>query len=221
MTAQYGQDEFALACLGGIRAGYFLDSGASDGVALSNTYSLEKAYQWQGICVEPNIKLYSELVRNRRCHCINCCLFNHDGQVTFLEADTLSGIVQEYHPIMHQKATTYMVTLRGEVAPGTVTRQCRTVRSILRQFSAPRVIDYWSLDTEGSELTILKAFPFNEYAFRVLTVEHNWLPIRQEIRSLLHRRGYEWVAELGCDDGYVNRAAPPSGAWRSAVWRRR
>jgi hypothetical protein len=41
------------------------------------------------------------------------------------------------------------------------------------EFVTPPVIDYWSLNTEGSEFAILKSFPFDEYSFRVLTVEHN------------------------------------------------
>jgi hypothetical protein len=91
----------------------------------------------------------------------------------------------------------------------------------LEEYGAPRIIDYWSLDTEGSELKILKNFPFDEYAFRVLTVEHNWLPARDEIRVFLRDRGYRWIKEIGCDDGYIHDALSPRPAWRSNVWARR
>ena len=35
------------------KEGYFLEIGASDGIKFSNTYVLEKKYNWGGICVEP------------------------------------------------------------------------------------------------------------------------------------------------------------------------
>ena len=82
-------------------------------------------------------------------------------------------------------------------------KAARTVGSVLRDCVAPPVIDYWSLDTEGSELAILKSFPFDEYDVRVLTVEHNGFPVREEIRRFLEGRGYRRVRELATDDGYV------------------
>ena len=36
-----------------------------------------------------------------------------------------------------------------------------------------KIIDYLSIDTEGSEYRILKAFNFERYTFRCITVEHN------------------------------------------------
>ena len=96
---------------------------------------------------------------------------------------------------------------------------------MLRECEAPPVIDYWSLDTEGSELTLLKSFPFDHYSFRVISVEHNWLPLRAEIRHFLERRGYRLVKALGCDDCYIRNqdlknmrqylSVPP---WRSRAW---
>ncbi|MGW1320890.1 FkbM family methyltransferase [Streptomyces antibioticus] len=229
--SQYGQDLFVLRALNGLRGGFFLDAGASDGVDASNTHLLETAYGWSGICVEPNPVLYAELVRNRRCRHVNCCLYDRGGEVDFVEAGTVGGILDAYHPDLLACARRVLGTAPG-AAPRTVRRPARTVRSVLRACAAPRVLDYWSLDTEGSELTILKSFPFEEYAVRVLTVEHNWLPVRAEVRGFLEARGYRWAAELGCDDCYVHTSVEPSSVeppsvdlphghvWRSAVWRR-
>ncbi len=35
---------------------YFIDIGANDGKTLSNTFLLEKKYNWKGICSEPITK---------------------------------------------------------------------------------------------------------------------------------------------------------------------
>lgn len=213
MPSQLGQDHFVLDFLGGLRNGYFLDSGASDGVSVNNTLLLERAFGWTGICVEPNEGFFAALVNNRQCHCVNCCLYDREGPVDFIEASTLGGIVQEYHPSLLK----YVHSSGSGVS---VQKNARTIGSLLLQYGAPSIIDYWSLDTEGSELAILKSFPFDRYALRVLTVEHNHLPVRAEIKDFLEGKGYRRIREMGIDDCYVNGRHPGESAWQSRVWKR-
>jgi hypothetical protein len=227
--SQYGQDLFVLEALAGQRGGFFLDSGASNGVRFSNTLLLEQSFGWRGICIEPNDLFFVELIRNRKCHCLNCCIYDRDGAVEFVEdAAVLGGVLAEYDPF-HLEYAKSNFGLKSDAAgkPVTVRKISRTLRSVLRECNAPSVIDYWSLDTEGSEFTILKSFPFEEYSFRVITVEHNWLPLRAYIRRFLESRGYRLIKALGCDDCYVRArdlenlghylSAP---AWRSRAWAR-
>ena len=51
-------------------------------------------------------------------------------------------------------------------------------------------IDYLSIDTEGSEYIILSNFDFTKYSFSVITCEHNFSPMREQIYSLLSKHGY-------------------------------
>ena len=225
--SQYGQDLFVLEALGGQRGGFFLNSGASDGVRFNNTLLLEESFEWRGICIEPNDSFFSELKKNRRCHCLNCCLYDRDGAVEFLEdALTLGGILEDYDPA-HLEFARLHSDLRSdsEGRPVTAKKIARTLRSVLRECEAPPIIDYWSLDTEGSELTLLKSFPFDDYSFRVVSVEHNWLPSRADIRHFLEGRGYQLVKALGCDDCYVRdqdlknvRQYLSVQPWRSRAW---
>jgi hypothetical protein len=227
--SQYGQDLFVLEALGGQRGGFFLDSGASDGVRFNNTLLLEESFGWRGICVEPNDSFFSKLQKNRRCHCLNCCLYDRDGPVEFLEdALTLGGVLEDYD-LAHLEFAKSHSDLRfdSEGRPVTAKKMARTLRSVLRECKAPPVIDYWSLDTEGSELTLLKSFPFEDYSFRVMSVEHNWLPLRGQIRDFLEGRGYQLIKALGCDDCYVRDQDLKSlgqymsaSSWRSRVWAR-
>jgi len=223
-----GQDLFVMDVLDGQVGGFFLDSGASNGHKGSNTWLLESQYGWRGVCVEPNAETFRQLKANRSCVCLDCCLYDRDGAVNFLEAaGVYGGIIDEYDA-RHLSFTRRVLGERwpdGALAP-TVSKSARTIRSVLRDTGAPRTIDYWSLDTEGSELTLLKGFPYDEYRFRVLTVEHNNGPIREEIRTFLEGCGYVWARDLGIDDGYVladDRARDDvmGRAWRSAAWRGR
>jgi hypothetical protein len=219
-----GQDLFVLDVLGCMRGGYFLDSGASNGRKGSNTWLLESLYGWTGICVEPNQESFRQLKDNRACICLDCCLYDRDGPVEFLEtAGVYGGIIDEYDP-RHLRFTRQILGERwlDGAPPPTVSKQARTIRSVLKDASAPRTIDYWSLDTEGSELALLRSFPFDEYQLRVLTVEHNNGPIRDQLRNFLESQGYLLVRDLGIDDGYVlasdELGIAASRAWRSAVW---
>ncbi|MGF6231241.1 FkbM family methyltransferase [Inquilinus ginsengisoli] len=221
MASQFGQDQLVLSLLGGKRGGFFLDSGAADGLRASNTYMLETNFGWNGICIEPNDAFYAALINNRRCQCVNCCLYNRDGPVDFLEASTLGGIVDEYSPIhLEYTVRELSLPLATDGRPATVQKPAHTIQSVLQACGAPAMIDYWSLDTEGSELKILQSFPYDKYRFRVLTVEHNYLPVRSEIRAFIERRGYEFVCAIGVDDCYMAAGGGISSAWRSLVWRR-
>ena len=204
MPSQFGQDRFVLDVLGGMRGGFFVEVGAADGVTDSNTDVLEKSFGWKGICIEPNRLLFRDLVRNRRCCCVNCCVYDREGKVDFLEMKNLvSGILDEYNSRRLKRIrAAFHVPEDRKGRPSTVRRKARTMRSVLRECGAPRVIDYWSLDTEGSELAILKSFPFDEYEVRVLTVEHNRLPVRQKIREFLQAHGYARIKALSVDDCY-------------------
>lgn len=221
MYSQLGQDILVVELLEGMCNGFFLDSGATNGIRASNTLLLESVFDWQGICIEPNEFFFAELVKNRHCYCLNCCLYSQEGTVNFVEANTLGGILDEYDPV-HLKYTKKICELptdsKGRLI--TVPKPARTVRSVLRECKAPPIIDYWSLDTEGSELAILKSFPFDEYSFRVLTVEHNYLPVREKIKIFLESHGYWRIQELGIDDCYVKNIKLLSPSWQSSVWRK-
>ena len=68
-----------------------------------------------------------------------------------------------------------------------------TLEAILRLHAAPKQIHYLSIDVEGSEYEILKAFPFDEYQFLAATIEG------RSCDDLPTNRGYEQVSSLYCD----------------------
>ena len=76
---------------------------------------------------------------------------------------------------------------------------------LLRKYDAPYRIDYLSIDTEGSEYEILKAFDFNAYRISIITCEHNFTDDRQKIYDLLTSQGYKrrYQDLSSVDDWYV------------------
>ena len=77
--------------------------------------------------------------------------------------------------------------------------------------TAPKEIDYLSIDTEGSELTILEKYftnHANEHNIRCITVEHNNdEELRTQIYILLAKYGYErkFTIFSRWDDFYILR----------------
>jgi hypothetical protein len=47
----------------------------------------------------------------------------------------------------------------------------RTLNYILKKYSSPNVIDFLSIDTEGTELDILKGISFKKYKIKLILIE--------------------------------------------------
>jgi FkbM family methyltransferase len=162
--------------LGPQRGGYFVEAGAKDGIVDSNTYTLEKHLDWEGICVEPQPDYYAGLQLNRRCRTERCALFSSSGTVEFINNRLGLGGVSE--TIRHPDQVTGDTIIR---VPS------MTLLELLEKHHAPRIIDYLSLDTEGSEFEILRVFNFGAHVFRCVTIETD------DCNALLLRHGYRQV----------------------------
>lgn len=197
--AQLRQDIFVMNELGYKRDGYFVEFGATNGVDLSNTYMLEKNFGWTGILAEPAVSWSIALPKNRNCHIDFGCVWSKTGETlefnNALDAE-LSTIDNFSNCDEHSKA-------REGGLRYTVTTI--SLLDLLKKYDAPKVIDYLSIDTEGSEYDILDAFDFDAYQFRTITCEHNDTPMRQKIYDLLTSKGYtRKLTEFSYfDDWYV------------------
>lgn len=196
--SQLGQDRWVVETLAGMSNGYFVDVGAADGVALSNTYTLETEFGWTGIAVEAHDEYYASLKMNRTCVCVHACVMGNVRNVRFREAGYLSGVEECFNVSAIERLRVEGFS-DGLVSP----KVSRTLEEILTSHNAPPVIDFLSLDTEGSESEILGAFPFDRYRFRTICVEHNGFPEPMRVlRAILGGYGYELAATVGGQDDY-------------------
>ncbi len=80
----------------------------------------------------------------------------------------------------------------------------QTLNDILEENNSPEIIDYLSLDTEGTELEILKSVDLNKYKFKIISVEHNhMLKRRNEIFKLLTSYNYKLYKSINADDFFI------------------
>ena len=68
--SELNQDVFALL-VNRFQTGYFVDVGANDGYALSNTAYLEDKFGWHGVLIEPNPRYASSLAGRKRSIVVN------------------------------------------------------------------------------------------------------------------------------------------------------
>jgi FkbM family methyltransferase len=197
--SQLGQDVLALAQVGIKQPGFFVEFGATNGLDLSNTYLLEKNFGWKGILCEPAREWHEELRLNRSCAIDTRCVYSSTGQkiqfsaTSIGELSTISSYMKsDANRLIRKKAATYEV-------------ETVTLEDLLSTHNAPIYIDFFSIDTEGSEYEILSAFDFSRYSFGLICVEHNFTNNREKIRELLTANGYSQVLHeySAFDDWYV------------------
>ena len=200
--AQLGQDLWVIEQSGHKRGGFFVEFGATDGIALSNTYLLETDYGWNGLCSEPNPGFFKELEKNRRCTVTRDCILGCTGEeVTFILADVYGGVVDYADVDAHSdKRRAY------EAKGKSVKLKTISLDDYLNRYDAPHQIDYISIDTEGSEYEILRNFPFDSWDVEMFTIEHNFTPQRAQIRDLMEGHGYRCV-EKEWDDWFTRDSA--------------
>ncbi|MEL7444435.1 MAG: FkbM family methyltransferase [Pseudomonadota bacterium] len=196
--SQLGQDIWVLEQSMYKRRGYFVEFGATDGILLSNTFMLEKQFAWTGLLAEPNPGYFRELQRNRSSLAVDACIAAKTGDIVdFVLADEFGGMKDYISRDRHAaRRESY-----ASVPEGILTLSTISLDDFLRTNGAPKKIDYVSVDTEGSELDILSAFPFEKWDVRLWTIEHNFTPDRKEIFELMSSHGY-LRKEVQFDDWY-------------------
>jgi len=199
VQSQLLQDVAALVISDFKENGYFVEFGAADGIHHSNTYLLEKKYGWNGILAEPNRSYFKALNENRQAIISAKCVYESNNLLLdFVEAEQLSTLTKYVNEDFMQETRKRNIKKRYKV-------ETITLEDLLISCGAPKEIDFISIDTEGSELEILKNFPFENYSFGFICVEHNFSKNREKINCLLENKGYERICEAisEMDDWFV------------------
>lgn len=166
--SQYGQDKWIIEdVFKGLRGGYFIDLAAGDGEFISNTYVLEKEYDWSGICIEPNTISFEKLQKTRSCICDDNVIMEDGFEVDFIEYD----MVTTYEHLL----STVAGTSQSNAPVKQMTRKnAVSLNTLLNKYEAPDVIHYISLDIEGSEIYVLQDFlPLNTRKVLSWSIEVN------------------------------------------------
>ena len=199
--SQYGQDKFLFENFFKEKNnGFYLDIGAHDGITLSNTYFFEKL-GWDGVCIEPIPDVFTKLKSNRNCKLFNCVLSNKKGTENFLVlegyTEMLSGILENYDPA-------HLIRIDNELRMMGGSKKVITSESLtFDDLQLPNIIDFVSLDVEGSEMKILETIDFNKYHINIISIEVNHGA--DEITNFIESKNFEKIGSLGCDFIFKNK----------------
>ena len=156
--------------------------GADDGENYSNSMFFEVFRHWSGILIEPNQESFAKMAQlERKSLLLNTCISSTNlsepftfvtnpfeghntnflgGISEFLEI-TLDGVMQAKYEQHFAGGDMYQ--------PVEQTIRCTPLIDLIPEDVV--VIDYLSLDTEGSELNILKNIQFDQIEIRVISID--------------------------------------------------
>jgi len=160
--------------------GFFLDIGAMDGFTSNNTYELEHTYKWSGLCVEPYYLHLPVLKSCRNVPIIEKAIYNKDG---------LKNFNSQFSRISDTGFSVPTITFS----------------TLLKENKVPKIIDYISLDVEGTEYEALIGFPFDIHLSILWTIEHNSYlvgdELKNQIKDIMLRNDYILAVEnVSCAD---------------------
>lgn len=168
--------------LQGKKGGFFIEAGAFDGERSSNTLFFETSMGWTGLLVEADPFFYAQLLgKNRRAWSINACLStsNMPSRLAFTGHNGGQGKVKPEE----KKEKISMTSTRDLVVP------CFPLHTLLLAIHVTHV-DFFSLDVEGVELSILNSTPFHLLNIKTLAVEYAHIN-KSECQRLMQQKGYK------------------------------
>ena len=180
---------------------YYVEIGANDGVAQSNTLALEIFHGWTGLLIEPSTDTFQRLKRNRsqrrnyllKSACVSSAF--PQSTVDLIYSNLMSvalGLDSDVSdPHAHAESGAKFLSsedpIRVESVPAT------TMTRALEMAGAPIRIGLLSLDVEGAELEVLKGIDFEKYQFDWMVIECRRI---DRLKKFLEIRGYALQEKL-------------------------
>ena len=159
------------------KRGFYVEIGANDGINQSNTKYFEVFKGWRGILIEPHLQNYNLLKKSRfrqnwffNCACV---AFDYKSSNVKMIYSNLMTTSEELENDL-ESVDGHIEKSKKFTAPEqihTFYAEARTMNSILVEANAPQLIDFLSLDVEGSEISVLKGINHAQFRFRYILVE--------------------------------------------------
>ena len=178
--------------------GLCIEVGAYDGIKGSNTKYFENL-GWDTVCIEPNIFIFPQLVENRTglSLCVACdnfegeamleiFNFNSGVQSSLTSLNTDFRLIEDYRTAIDSRELS--------------TTKVTTLNKIIEKHELKN-IDFISIDTEGTELKVLKGLNLDRNRPKLLIVENNYNDM--DIPDYLDNFGYTKSQRYKVNDFYT------------------
>ena len=189
--SQIYQDIFASFVIGDKYEKTFLEFGATDGLDISNSYTLENSFNWTGVLAEPSPQWHKSLKKNRKnTKIITKCIWRESGKkLDFFMSDFGSlSTIKDF--IESDKISIPVNTEIRNKSGKMISVETISLNDVIKEYFNGICPSYISIDTEGSEYEILKAFDLDNFRPKVFTIEHNHTENNAKLDELLISKGY-------------------------------
>jgi len=167
------------------RNGFFVEAGASAGIAHSICKWFEDELGWCGINIEPLPRFFEGLVKNRpKCININCAISNKPGESILVEPFRQNGRIINGWATIDEKTKK-----RFDYKVQEFKVKVRTYTDIIKEYDI-KGVDLFVLDVEGHELKVINDLCNSSVLPKVLAVETDKVD-KKDILNLLNPLGYK------------------------------
>lgn len=194
--AQFGEDKFLSTWFPAGYIGTCVEVGADDGLSGSNTAFFEDN-GWECLCIEPIPKQF-EKCKSVRKNVLNCCAGAEDRDDTIFHAyylhDGTASAISSLEP------DSRLISQLGHLISSIVDIpvRTRTLNTLFKEVNFPQKIDFISIDTENTELDVLKGLDLDFYDVTYFIIENNYN--EPQCIDYLTNKGYKLITRLGVND---------------------
>ena len=174
--------------------GYYVELGANDGITQSNSFYFEKKKNWKGVLIEPSPNNYLKCRQNRdtsnKFFCNACVSFDFKEkyvEMIYANLTTVSHNLEkdiDSESSFLKRSLKYLDKYEDHFTFGA---KAKTLTDLLIEAGSPNIIDFLSLDVEGSEMEVLKGLDFKKFQFHFLLIESRSIDI---LKDFLLMHGY-------------------------------
>lgn len=173
------------------RVGFFLDVGAADGITNSNTYHLAQE-GWSGVLIEPCrhfltiLKhLYSDSTKIK---IFEGALSDFNGKSSFYVYESGEDSQISTIDLNQKKSIESGGWFKGKFTES-YDVDVMTPADMFNKTGMPQKIEFVDIDAEGSDMKILKSWPWDKYDVELFCIEHSMG--KNELIGFMLTKGYK------------------------------
>jgi FkbM family methyltransferase len=199
---QHSEDVYIKTLFPNLTNGICIEIGAYDGISLSNTKHFEEI-GWRALCIEP-IPIAYEKCKTVRKECYQCCIAEKDSddkEFTIFHLNENLCAISSLEPDQRLiDSHSHLITDTSKIMV-----KVRGLNSLLAELDFPKVIDFISIDTENTELDVLKGIDLNVYNVKLFVIENNY--DEPFCKDYLSQYGYEKIHRIAVNDFFIKKKA--------------
>ena len=185
--------------------GFYVDIGANHPTHYSNTYFFEKELNWKGICIEPQDDMFKLLQEQRKSINLNHGVYNKKTELKFCKTVSgLCGLVETYEKehIQRINRESNQLNIKNIIYKIPVD----TLENVFDKYKVD-IVDYMSIDTEGSEYEVLQGINYDKVKINVIDIEDNYPNSEKSklIHEFLLTKNFKFIGNIQWDKIYINK----------------